>query len=98
MSNLNQSLLSELNTGIVILDTALRVKFINASALTILDTTEKMSMGQKIDQLFYEDPESFEDFNESIEQKRSFTKTDAVLNLKTGFTALNRAFVEIRNI
>lgn len=88
MSNLNQSLLSELNTGIVILDTALRVKFINASALTILDTTEKMSMGQKIDQLFYEDPVSFEDFNESIEQKRSFTKTDAVLNLKKGSKVL----------
>ena len=63
---MNQSLLSELNTGIVILDTALRVKFINASALTILDTTEKMSVGQKIDQLFYEDPESFEDVSAEI--------------------------------
>ena len=52
--NLNQSLLSELNTGIVILDTSLRVKFINSSALTILDTTEKTSIGQKIDQLFFD--------------------------------------------
>ena len=84
MSNLNQSLLSELNTGIVILDTSLRVKFINSSALTILDTTEKTSLGQKIDQIFYEEPESLDGLQESIDQKRSFTKTDAILNLKRG--------------
>ena len=81
---MNQSLLSELNTGIVILDTSLRVKFINSSALTILDTTEKTSIGQKIDQLLFEEPEGLDGFQESIEQKRSFTKTDAILNLKRG--------------
>ena len=52
MKKLNQSLLSELNTGIIILDASLKVKFINPSALTILDTTEKTSIGQKIDLLF----------------------------------------------
>ena len=81
---MNQSLLSELNTGIIILDTSLKVKFINPSATSILDTTEKSSMGQKIDQLFYEEPDGFYDFEESIDEKRSFTKTDAVLNLKRG--------------
>ena len=85
---MNQSLLSELNTGIVILDTSLRVKFINSSALTILDTTEKTSIGQKIDQLFFEEPEGLDGFQESIEQKRSFTKTDAILNLKRGTKVL----------
>ena len=85
---MNQSLLSELNTGIIILDTSLKVKFINSSATTILDTTEKSSIGLKIDQLFYEEPESFDDFQESIDEKRSFTKTDAVLNLKRGNTVL----------
>tara|TARA_B100001057_G_scaffold281478_1_gene281825 strand:- start:243 stop:1346 length:1104 start_codon:yes stop_codon:yes gene_type:complete len=88
VNKLNQSLLSELNTGIIILDASLKVKFINPSALTILDTTEKTSIGQKIDRLFYEEPESFEDFQESLDQKRSFTKTDAVLNLKKGSTVL----------
>ena len=85
---MNQSLLSELNTGIVILDTSLRVKFINSSALTILDTTEKTSIGQRIDQLFFEEPEGLDGFEESIEQKRSFTKTDAILNLKRGTKVL----------
>ena len=88
MSNLNQSLLSELNTGIIILDLSLKVKFINSSALTILDTTEKTSIGQKIDQLFFETPEGVDAFIESIDQKRSFTKTDAVLNLKRGTKVL----------
>ena len=88
MSNFNQTLLSELNTGIIILDNSLRIKFINSSALTILDTTEKTSLGQKIDQLFFEVPESVDAFIESIEQKRSFTKTDAVLNLKRGHKVL----------
>jgi two-component system nitrogen regulation sensor histidine kinase GlnL len=88
VSNFNQTLLSELNTGIIILDNSLRIKFINSSALTILDTTEKTSLGQKIDQLFFEVPESVDAFIESIEQKRSFTKTDAILNLKRGHKVL----------
>ena len=66
MSNFNQTLLSELNTGIIILDNSLRIKLINSSALTILDTTEKTSLGQKIDQLFFEVHESVDAFIESI--------------------------------
>jgi two-component system nitrogen regulation sensor histidine kinase GlnL len=88
VSNLNQSLLSELTTGIVILDTSLRVKFINSSALNILDTTEKTSLKQKLDQIFFEEPESLHSFQEALDQKRSFTKTDAVLNLKRGTKVL----------
>jgi two-component system nitrogen regulation sensor histidine kinase GlnL len=84
VGKLDKSLLLELNTGIVILDTSLRVKFINPSALSILDTSEKASLGQKIDQLFFEEPESLDSFQDSIDEKRSFTKTDAILNLKRG--------------
>ena len=84
MSNLNQSLLSELTTGIVILDTSLKIKFINSSALGILDTTERNSLKQEIDQIFFEEPESVSSFREALEKKHSFTKTDAILNLKRG--------------
>ncbi len=84
MSNLNQSLLSELTTGIVILDTSLKIKFINSSALGILDTTERNSVKQEIDQIFFEEPESVSSFREALEKKHSFTKTDAILNLKRG--------------
>ena len=85
---MNQSLLYELNTGIIILDKSLKVKFINPSAITILDSSEKSCLGQKLDQIFYEEPESLVDFQESIDEKRSFTKTDAVLNLKKGSKVL----------
>ena len=37
---------------------------------------------------FFEVPESVDAFIESIEQKRSFTKTDAILNLKRGHKVL----------
>jgi len=84
LSNLNQSLLSELTTGIVILDTSLKIKFINSSALGILDTTERNSVKQEIDQIFFEEPESVSSFREALEKKHSFTKTDAILNLKRG--------------
>ena len=81
---MNISFLSELSTGIVILDDSLEIIFINASALSILDTTEKNSIGNTIDQIFYEEPESINDFVGALELNRNFTKTDTVLNLKKG--------------
>ena len=81
---MNISFLSELSTGIVILDDSLEIIFINASALSILDTTEKNSIGSTIDQIFYEKPESINDFVGALELNRNFTKTDTVLNLKKG--------------
>ena len=81
---MNISFLSELSTGIVILDGSLEIIFINSSALSILDTTEKNSIGSTIDQIFYEEPESINDFVGALELNRNFTKTDTVLNLKKG--------------
>ena len=81
---MNISFLSELSTGIVILDDSLEIIFINSSALSILDTTEKNSVGNTIDQIFYEEPESINDFVGALELNRNFTKTDTVLNLKKG--------------
>ena len=81
---MNISFLSELSTGIVILDGSLEIIFINSSALSILDTTEKNSIGNTIDQIFYEEPESINDFVGALELNRNFTKTDTVLNLKKG--------------
>ena len=81
---MNISFLSELSTGIVILDVSLEIIFINSSALSILDTTEKNSIGNTIDQIFYEEPESINDFVGALELNRNFTKTDTVLNLKKG--------------
>ena len=79
-----KTFLSELNTGIIILDRSLKVISINPSALSFLDTSEKLSIGSKIDQVFYEEPDSLKGFEGSLKEQRGFTKTDALLHLKKG--------------
>jgi len=88
VKTLRDSYLAELNTGIIILDNSLRVVSINSSALSILDTSEMSAVGNKIDQIFYEEPDSFKRFSSSLSEHRGFTKTDALLHLKQGRKAL----------
>ena len=79
-----KTFLSELNTGIIILDRSLKVVSINPSALSFLDTSEMLSIGNKIDQIFYEEPDNLKSFEGSLKEHRGFTKTDALLHLKKG--------------
>ena len=79
-----KTFLSELNTGIIILDRSLKVISINPSALSFLDTSEMLSIGSKIDQVFYEEPDNLKSFEGSLKEHRGFTKTDALLHLKKG--------------
>ena len=79
-----KTFLSELNTGIIILDRSLKVVSINPSALSFLDTSEMLSIGNKIDQVFYEEPDNLKSFEGSLKEHRGFTKTDALLYLKKG--------------
>jgi len=79
-----KTFLSELNTGIIILDRSLKVISINPSALSFLDTSEMLSIGSKIDQVFYEEPDNLKSFEGSLKEQRGFTKTDALLHLKKG--------------
>ena len=79
-----KTFLSELNTGIIILDRSLKVVYINPSALSFLDTSEMLSIGSKIDQVFYEEPDNLKSFEGSLKEHRGFTKTDALLHLKKG--------------
>jgi len=78
----NLTLLSELETGIVILDASLKISSINSSALSFLDTSEKVAIGKQIDQIFYEEPDSLENFKESLKENKRFNKIDAMLHLK----------------
>ena len=79
-----KTFLSELNTGIIILNRSLKVVSINPSALSFLDTSEMLSIGNKIDQIFYEEPDNLKSFEGSLKEHRGFTKTDALLHLKKG--------------
>ena len=84
MDKFKKTFLSELNTGIIILDRSLKVVSINPSALSFLDTSEMLSIGSKIDQVFYEEPDNLKSFEGSLKEHRGFTKTDALLHLKKG--------------
>ena len=84
MDTFDNTYLSELNTGIIIVDNSLNVISVNASALSFLDTSEMIAVGTKIDQLFYEEPDSLKSFQDSLKEHRGFTKTDALLHLKKG--------------
>ncbi len=84
MDSFNKTYLSDLNTGIIILDRSLEILSINSSALSFLDTSEMSAIGTKIDQVFYEEPDSFKDFKNSLKEHRGFTKIDALLHLKKG--------------
>ena len=80
--------LNELSTGVLVLDKTLKVLLINSSAQTLLDVTQKNAKDDFIGNLFLEEPESFKVFKEFLEDSRSFTKVDALLNLKSGKTLL----------
>ena len=84
MNKLRNTYLAELNTGIIILDNSLKVISINSSALSFLDTSEMSAVGNKIDQIFFEEPDSLKSFSDSLSEHRGFTKTDALLHLKKG--------------
>ena len=84
MDKLNKTYLTELNTGIVILDSSLRVLEINPSAMSFLDVSELASLGNDIDQIFYEEPDNKKALMNSMREHRGFTKTDALLHLKKG--------------
>lgn len=84
MDKLNNTYFLELNTGIVILDSSLKILEINPSAMSFLDVSELASLGTNIDQLFYEEPDNKKALMNSLNEHRGFTKTDAILYLKKG--------------
>ena len=86
--NIENNTFNELSTGVLVLDKTLKVLSINSSAQTLLDVTQKNAKDDFIGNLFYEEPESFTVFKEYLEDRRSFTKVDALLNLKSGRTLL----------
>ncbi|MBJ13577.1 MAG: PAS domain-containing sensor histidine kinase [Candidatus Marinimicrobia bacterium] len=85
---IENNIFNELSTGVLVLDKTLKVLLLNSSAQTLLDVTKKNAKDDFIGNLFFEEPESFTVFKECLEDKRSFTKVDALLNLKSGKTLL----------
>ncbi|MDG2456496.1 MAG: nitrogen regulation protein NR(II) [SAR86 cluster bacterium] len=88
MNQLNHFLFTELTTGILVLDSSLSIKLINTSAESFLDSSLKSTTGKKITDLFHEEPDSLENFENCLEKNRDFKKIDAILHLRKGRTLL----------
>ena len=86
--SIENRIINELSTGVLVLDESLKVLSLNSSAQKLLDVTQKTAKNDFIGNLFFEEPESFAIFSECLKEKRSFTKVDALLNLKSGKTLL----------
>ena len=76
--------LDELNTAVVLLDNSLKIKYLNSSAQSILDTSLKASKNKELRELFFEESESLDNFLSSLGNKRDFAKVDALLFIKGG--------------
>jgi nitrogen-specific signal transduction histidine kinase len=84
LNQLNHFLFTELTTGILVLDSSLSIKLINTSAESFLDSSLKSTTGKKITDLFHEEPDSIEYFENCLEMNRDFKKLDAILHLRKG--------------
>lgn len=76
--------LDELNTAVLLLDNSLKIKYLNSSAQSILDTSLKASKDKDLKELFFEQSEDFDSFLSSLKNKRDFAKVDALLFIKGG--------------
>ena len=76
--------ITELNTGILVLDESLKTQYLNPSAQSILDTSLSASHTKELKELFYEEPDNYENFLDCLNQRREFAKIDALLFLKGG--------------
>jgi len=81
---LENSLFSELTTGIVVLDSFLSVQAMNASAENFLDTSSRSALNKNISDIFFEEPDGLLAFRNCLKNKNNYTKIDAELFLKRG--------------
>ena len=51
--------ITELNTGILVLDESLKTQYLNPSAQSILDTSLSASHNKELKELFYEEPDNY---------------------------------------
>ena len=79
MDNLVKNYITELNTGILVLDESLRIQYLNTSAQSMLDTSLKASRKKELKELFYEEPDSYQNFESCLNDQSNFAKVDALL-------------------
>ena len=84
MEKLAKNYISELSTGVLVLDKSLSIQYLNSSAQSMLDISLKASRKKQLNKIFYEQPDSLQNFKSCLTDNRDFAKADALLFLKGG--------------
>ncbi len=74
--------ITDLNTGVIVLDKSLCIKYLNSSAESMLDTSSKTVVDKPLSNLFYEEPDNLKIFKDCLKKKENFFKVDTFLLLK----------------
>lgn len=81
---LQRLLIENLTTATLLLNSRLRLEFMNPAAEMLLAVSGQRSHGQFISELFTESPEALAALRQAVEQAHPFTKREATLTSATG--------------
>ncbi len=81
---LQRALLENLTTATLLLDSELRLEYMNPAAEILLAVSGQRSLGHFISELFTESPEALNSLRQAVEQAQPFTKREAVLTSAGG--------------
>ena len=74
--------ITDLSTGVIVLDKTLCIKYLNSSAESIFDTSSSAILDQPLINLFYEEPDNSKIFKDCLKKRENFFKVDTLLLLK----------------
>lgn len=81
---LQRLLIENLTTATLLLDSRLRLEYMNPAAEMLLAVSGQRSHGQFISELFTESPEALSALRQAVEEAHPFTKREATLTSATG--------------
>ena len=76
------TLLTTLQTAVIILSENLKIEYMNHAAENLFLVSQSSSIGKKISEIFFEEPDNSFAFKQVFEKKLQITKHDALLRLR----------------
>lgn len=88
LDNVHKRLLDNLKTGVVLLDSKLRLRYLNMSAELLLEISDNKANNTFIGEVLLGAEDDIQEMSEAMEQSRSHTKRSAEFGLKNGKSIL----------
>ncbi len=85
---LQKRLLDHLRTAVMMLDSDLRVRYLNPAAEMLLATSASRILGQRLPEYFFDDEDARSALQQCIEEGHPFTRREARLNVAPGQQAM----------